>query len=373
MVDPSNSKQPSYPHLWEVTWIRDLALLGVVLLLVAVVCWLRAIFQPLLLALLFAYLFNPIVAWVERRSKWSRLAVVIALSSLVAVGLITLVLTVVPLIIAQTIELVQNLPQYADRVAQEVGVRDGAVLRQIQEKSAAFLEEPVTNLSRLWQGVTAGFGVVTGVVGSVTSFAVGLALFPVYFFFFSWKLPNIFEALDAFIPTSRRAGVHDVLKQMDAAVGGYFRTRLVIALIMGILYAIGWGLVGVPYWLLLGLLGGFLGIVPYFPMLAWLAAMLLQFLKLQHGLGGMEDVMTVFFWPTLVYALVQASDDWFLTPWMQGQELDMSFVTIILAVLIGGATAGLLGMLLAVPVAACLTIFWAQVARPRLVAYAQAH
>ena len=61
---------------------------------------------------------------------------------------------------------------------------------------------------------------------------------------------------------------------MDQAVGDYFRTRLIIALIMGVMYAVGWGLVGVPYWLLVGMLGGLLGIIPYAATFAWLAAML---------------------------------------------------------------------------------------------------
>ena len=55
------------------------------------------------------------------------------------------------------------------------------------------------------------------------------------------------------------------------------------------------------------------------------------------------------------------------------RQLDMNFVTIILAVLIDGAVAGLLGMLLAVPTAACVRIYWSEVVRPRLAAYADSH
>jgi predicted PurR-regulated permease PerM len=160
---------------------------------------------------------------------------------------------------------------------------------------------------------------------------------------------------------------------MDKAVGGYFRTRFIIALVMGVLYSVGWGLAGVPYWLLIGMLGGLLGIIPYAAGFAWLAAMLLRFLELENGITGVNDALSVFLWPTLVYAIVQASDDWGLTPWLQGRQLEMNFVTIILAVLIGGAVAGLLGMLLAVPTAACVRIYWSEVMRPRLATYAESH
>ncbi len=81
----------------------------------------------------------------------------------------------------------------------------------------------------------------------------------------------------------------------------------------------------------------------------------------------------VFAWPTIVYAVVQVSDDWILTPWLQGLELGMNFATIILAVLVGGALAGLLGMLLAVPTVACLQIFWGEVVKRKLIGYASSH
>jgi predicted PurR-regulated permease PerM len=160
---------------------------------------------------------------------------------------------------------------------------------------------------------------------------------------------------------------------MDKAVGGYFRTRLFIALVMGIMYSVGWGIAGVPYWLLIGMFGGLLGIIPYAAMFAWIAAMVLRYLELENGIAGVTDALAVLLWPSLVYGIVQASDDWLLTPWLQGRELEMNFVTIILAVLIGGAVAGLLGMLLAVPTAACARILWAEVLRPKLATYAESH
>ena len=347
-----------------------LALLAVGL---ALVWWLRAIFQPLLLGLLFAYLLNPIVVWCQHTWQWRRLSVIVTLTSVALFGIVAVMFTVVPLVVSQTVELARNLPDYADAVAQKFGISDEEVLQQVREKASVLMQDPVTNLSRVWDGFVTSFGVVTGVVGTITSLAVGIALFPIYVFFFSWKLPAILESMEELVPKHRRPRVHGVLSKMDAAVGGYFRTRLIIAFVMGVLYAGGWGLAGVPYWLLLGILGGLLGIIPYAATLAWLAAMLLQFLDLENGITGAGDMQTVFLWPTLVYGLVQASDDWFLTPWLQGQELNMSFVTIILAVLIGGAVAGLLGMLLAVPVAACISIFWTDVVRPQIVNYAQSH
>jgi predicted PurR-regulated permease PerM len=228
-------------------------------------------------------------------------------------------------------------------------------------------------VSYLWDCVVTTFGLMSGVVGTATSKAIGVVLFPVCLLYFSWKWPSIIAWPVVYIPASRRKQVNEIAQKMDEAVGGYFRTRLMIALIMGVLYAIGWGIAGVPYWLLVGMLAGLLGIIPYATSFAWILAMILRFLELDAGITDTSDALAVFLWPTLVFGIVQASDDWLLTPWLQGSQLEMSFITIILVVIVGGAVAGLLGMLLAVPVAACLRILWVEVMKPNLVRFAESH
>jgi predicted PurR-regulated permease PerM len=289
---------------------------------------------------------------------------------MVAVALIGLGIALVPLLVEQVNELVNNLPGYADALAKKAGISDEAVRQEFRDKGAALMHDPVTALSYLWDGVATSVGVLTGVVGTATSIALGLGLFPVYLFFFLWRWPQIAAWPLDYIPRSRRQRCLSIGRQMDHAVGGYFRTRLLIALIMGVLYSVGWGIAGVPYWLLIGMLGGLLGIIPYASGFAWLAAMLLRYLELDNGLESVDDLLAVFVWPTLVYAIVQESDDWVMTPLMQGRQMEMSFVTIILAVLIGGAVAGLFGMFLAVPAMACLRIYWAESLSPRLKQFA---
>jgi predicted PurR-regulated permease PerM len=363
----------SNPHLWEFSWVRDVFWLGLILAIAVLAWWLRAIVEPVLLALLFAYLSNPVIEWFGKKWKWSRLFTVAVLFALVAGAAVGVGIAVVPLAIEQGKEFLQKLPEYVDALAKSFGLSDETVLQELKDKGAAAMQDPVSNLSYLWDGVVTGFGVLTGFFGTATAIVVGVALFPVYFFYFAWKWPTIRVWAASFIPASCQTRVREIVGQMDKAVGDYFRTRLFIALIMGVMYSVGWGIAGVPYWLLVGMFGGLLGIIPYAAMFAWIAAMVLRFLELENGITGVSDALAVLLWPSLVYGIVQASDDWLLTPWLQGRELEMNFVTIILAVLIGGAVAGLLGMLLAVPAAACVRIFWAEVLRPKLATFAESH
>ena len=99
------------------------------------------------------------------------------------------------------------------------------------------------------------------------------------------------------------------------------------------------------------------------------------------GPGAKEDksgrrsfpVKQIAYFKPCGFGVVQVSDDWILTPRFQGRQLDMPVVVIILSVILGGAFLGLFGMLLAVPFTACVKIYWQEVLRERLLAYADRH
>ena len=76
--------------------------------------------------------------------------------------------------------------------------------------------------------------------------------------------------------------------------------------------------------------------------------------------------MTIVIWPSLAYLLVQFIESWLLTPWVQSQSMDMNAVTVLIVVFIGGALGGFYGLLLAIPIAACLKILAQELLLPRL-------
>lgn len=156
---------------------------------------------------------------------------------------------------------------------------------------------------------------------------------------------------------------------MDRSVAAFVRGRLVQAAVMGAILSIGWLLAGVPYWLLLGMGCGLLNLVPYAAVVGCLAAVAMACV---HALAGPEAVFTwgVVIWPTVVYVAAQLIDGWIVEPLVQGKATDLDPLTVLLVVLIGGALAGLLGMLLAIPAAACVKILAREVILPKWHAYA---
>ncbi len=217
------------------------------------------------------------------------------------------------------------------------------------------------------QFVLASLDVGVGVVGSAISLTSYLALSAVIvafcFFFFSWKLDKLTAWFVPFIPISHRTEVLGVVVQMDKSVAAFIRGRLVQATVMAIILSVGWWLAGVPSWLLLGVLSGLLNLVPFAAVVGFLVALVLAVVD---SMAGGSFTIWVLIWPTVVYILAQGLDGWVVEPIVQGKATDLDPVSVLVAVMIGGALAGLLGMLIAIPSAACIKILSRVVILPRL-------
>ena len=213
---------------------------------------------------------------------------------------------------------------------------------------------------RLW-------GVALGVI------ELGLVVFlvPFYFFFFATAYPSVLEFARGIVPKEHEEMVFHLVGEMDRAVSGFVRGRLVISAILGTIFAIGWLIVGVPYSLALGLLVGIFCAVPYLSAVGVpIAITLLVVDQVSLPEADRYAWWGLLLWPTLVYMIGQSLDDWVLTPFMQGKATDLDPVSIVVAVLAGGTLAGLYGMLLAVPVAACVKILLRELLMPRIRAWA---
>lgn len=198
---------------------------------------------------------------------------------------------------------------------------------------------------------------------------LGLVLFliPFYFYYFSVHWPSIVGFFSSLVPEENRGRVGEIVSEMDRAVAGFVRGRIVICTIMGAMFAIGWQVCGVPYGIALGLLTGLLSIVPYLGGVGLPFALLLLVVD-QYGLApeARMAVWQMLLWPTLVFVVVQTIEGYLLTPVIAGKATNLDPVTIVVAILAGGSIAGVYGMLLAIPIAACGKIAARRLLLPRL-------
>jgi predicted PurR-regulated permease PerM len=350
-------------HLWEIAFVRDLLWLAAGGFLLWAIYKLNAIFIPIFVAIILAYLANPLIGWGERRWSLPRPLTVSLLLLLVSLATAGLLVGIGPLVTEQVQTFARKAPTYVSSLNQRIGNIAG-LSEQINATLTTLKEDPFSFLRPFVAGTSHAFGLVGMMIGKTLNFALALFLIPLYFFFFGWHFDRMLLALSRFIPHSRRDRIYGVLRRMDTAVSGFFQERLLIAVITGAMYAIGWAATDVPYWFLLGVGTGLLSLIPYVSAIGWPLAVLFKYLDTLTG-GEQFSWVGVAVWPSVAYLVVQFIESWILTPWIQQRSSDMSAVTLLIVMFIGGAVGGLFGMILCIPVAACIKILFEEFFVPR--------
>ena len=224
----------------------------------------------------------------------------------------------------------------------------GQKIRDVVEGQQEHLLEGLQSFGE--RALSAGAGLVRG-LGALLSWAV----LPVYFAFFLMVRPKSFdlEQLMPFLKAETRKDVVFLIHEFVDIVVAFFRGQLIVAFLQGILYAIGFSLVGLKYGFIIGLLLGFLNIIPYLGSIIGLGTALpLAFF--QNG-GGWTILIAVL----VVFTVVQTIEGYLLTPKIVGDRTGLHFMAIIVAVFFWGAALdGILGMILAIPLTAFLVSFW---------------
>jgi len=224
---------------------------------------------------------------------------------------------------------------------------------------------------------------LAGMLGGLAQLVIAVGVAAFAFLSFSLNWPRVVSALDNQIPPASQPRVRHLVKRMDRVVASFVRGRLIIAALVGMIYATGWTLCGVPYGLILGLVVGVLSLIPYLAAIglpiAW-ALLLIPLLGatdastswyLAAGANGEAVIVwwKVLVFPLLVNVIAQTIEDYVLTPLIQGQATDLHPLAIMAAVIAAGSVLGLYGMLLAVPAVACIRILGEEVLLPRLRAW----
>ena len=394
-------------HLWQIQWVRDMLVVASVVGVLWLGYALRFVTVPLLVALGLAYLVEPLVQFLCRRTRMTRPAAVGGILATFGVGLVVILLVTVPVLVSQTTSLVQNVRagkfdgmlEKVERALPEAYQGDVARIREAlvgarrpgapsdvesaepAQRPASTMPEAVAPAPRpdtpavvvrsdvpLLESVlgpTATSAIAR--IADITALAFAAFLVPFYFWFFSIGFPDTISFLHSLVPQAHRPRVEELAKDMDRAVSAFVRGRIVIAGIMGVLLAVGWKVGGVPYAFTLGFLGGLLSIVPYLGALAAVPAVALLSVD-QLSLPEAERM--AWYWmiggPVLVFVIVQSIEGYLLTPVIAGRATNLGPVSVFVAVLAGASLAGVYGMLLAIPAAACIKILASEMLMPAL-------
>lgn len=367
--------EPFLPRLSEPArrWVR----LGVLLLILGLSCWiaykLRTVFTPLLVAAALAYILNPAVTWIERTRGVSRLTTVVVASALLGALVLGGGFYVVHRTVVQVTQFQHRIPAYIQTVGKWVdsartrmpGQQPTTAVTSNKAASDGSATSTPTTLpvEDWWQWASPlvrehGMNVARSTLNYIGSAASNVAdlvsllvLIPVFTFYFLWRFNDFVATLRNHLPEAYRPIVVHVVCTIDTAVANFFRGRLIVCLAVGVLTGLGWSLVGVPYSLPLGALTALLNLVPFASVLALPPALLFAYL-------GAGEAGAPWLWPVVltmgVYMAVQAIEAFVLSPAILGRTIGLHPLAIVVALLIGAELAGLLGVLLAIPVASTL-------------------
>lgn len=313
----------------------------VLLLLVAVgTVWLLKsiswVIGLILISTLIVYILYPLLQFLKSRFRLSHglaTALVFLVFLLFSVFVISLL---IPVIFNEAVELADNFPHYLARFQAYLSwLTQQMITLDIEGEVRSFLLSLTDNLQQAVEYLAeASLSLLGGAVDFI------LVLFLVFYLLYDFQAVR--EQLIEMVPTAKRALAIEILAIIDTNVGTFIRGSLLRCLIVGIVAGITLSLVGMPHALLLGLLAGIFNFILYIgPYIAAVPAVLLSFSPLTPS-----PVLII-----LIYIVIQILDGMFLAPVVLGRVVKIKPITVIVAILIGGSLAGLLGMVLAVPVA----------------------
>jgi predicted PurR-regulated permease PerM len=336
-------------------------IIAAVIVLGRLIAFFSGVLWPLAVAGVLALILRPLLQVLERKLQMRRLTAVVLLYGVFVLLVGGALLLLVPPLITQLIDFVSYLPTLwenavdfiQDKWPEWIALAKKQLANPTVQKVAnAVATESKTLFSHAIPSLRAAFGGLLDVVAFITH----IAIIPVYLFFFLLARTEPTENLGKHLPFLRPSVRDDVVflaSEFVSIIESFFRGQLLIGLAMGVLFAIGFSIVGLKFGLFIGLALGVLNIVPYLGTILGLAiALPLAFFQPGGGWQLLGGVL-------IVKAIVQCIESWVLTPKIMGHHTGLHPVVIIIAVFFWGtAFGGVLGMLLAVPLTAFFVTAW---------------
>ena len=311
--------------------------------------YLRGVLLPFMVAMLLAYMMEPLVLW---NRKWMHCrkrffpVIVTLIEVVVVLGVFGMIF--VPYLINETNHLAESIATYVSSPAdipflsKELHdfIHDNINFEEITKylTPEQWSEIGKTVVSSSWAVVSSGFGFIWELI----SWLIVL----LYLIFIMIDYERLTLSFRQLVPYHHRRRVFKIMDDVKIAMNRYFRGQFLISFLVGVLFSIGFEIVGLPMAVVFGLFIGMLNMVPYLQLISLPICFVLC---LVASVGG-----GVAFWPLLwesmaVYVVVQLIQDLLLTPKIMGKAMGLNPAIILLSLSIWGCLLGFLGLIIALP------------------------
>ncbi len=308
----------------------------------------KAILMPFIISLIISYMLSPLALKLEGlgMSKFFTSTFLIFILLLIFFSLWVLL---IPLIYEQITRFIENIPQYRDFVnksiipviIEQVKKINSAYVMKVQDKLGSIvqliLEDLVLFIQKIWKS---GFVFV--------SFLSMIVLVPLISFYLIKDWSEMTGNLMDLVPKTKKNTIKELVYDINNSLSGFFRGQLNICFILSIYYSVALLAVGLNFGVFIGITTGILSFIPFLGLLGgFLSATLIAFFQFKSWYGVLA-VVVVFLLGNIIEGV--------LSPKIIGKKLGLHPVWIIFFVLLGGSLFGIVGMLLAVPCGAIISI-----------------
>lgn len=324
----------------------------------------KDVLLPLAIAAILATLLRPIITFCERRTRLNRVGGIILLFVLVILALGAIAAFAVPPALQNAGDFLKVAPELFQKLLVWIeGVAPSIwewLTLQLGESPSDYLMESLEGntelikktLSHAQSSAGSFMAFMGGIFGKVAAYSI----IPVYLFFILNGDSDFWKKLEgqlSFLPDARKNDLVFLAKQFSEILVSFFRGQIIIGLLLGVVLAVGFGLVGLKFGIAIGFILGLLNIIPYLGTMIGIITVL-PIAYLQNDGGPVLIGLCA-----LVFAVGQLLTDYVFTPRIMGDKTGMGPMLLIFAVFFwGAALGGLLGMILAIPLTAFFLVFW---------------
>ncbi len=303
---------------------------------------------PIILAGILYYLMNPVVDYLEKQ-RIPRIYSIIGLFVLVVALIVWGSVVIIPKIQEQTVSFVGNFPKYVDTIDNKLTeiLRD-PLFNQFRDQLESAGEKFVSSAGDMLQDISKSTVQSLGsFVGAVATVLVAVLTMPFILFYLLKDGKQLAPYFVKFLPTRMRKPTLKVLGEMNDQVSSYIRGQLTVAFAVAIMFMIGFAIIGLDYAVTLGIVAGFLNLIPYLG--SFLAMIPAVFLAIVAGPVMLVKVL-------IVFAVEQTIEGRLISPLVLGNQLAIHPVTILLVLLTSGKLFGIIGVILGIPVYAAAKV-----------------
>lgn len=319
---------------------------------------LRGVLLPFLVACLIAYMLEPIVRWNQRWTHSKRRFIPVVLTLVEALCLVGIFCWIfIPYLVSECKEMARLISAYASREIQipyisdkiHKFIRDNVDFDTLSRYLTRdqWIELAKTSLSKTWSFVSSGVAMVAAMVSWL--------IVILYVIFIMLDYERLMLSFRQLVPYRHRKTAFRIFDDIKNSMNRYFRGQFIIAMTVGILFAIGFLIVGLPMGVILGLFIGVLNMVPYLQVISLPICALLCLVAV--ATNGVD--FWVIFWESMaVYVIVQSIQDLILTPKIMGKVMGLNPAIILLSLSVWGCLLGFIGLIIALPLTTLLLSYY---------------